>query len=209
VLALLAACAPRPTRPPDPSQMRYPGELVPAAELAGRPDFLARQSLVGRFGEREIHGEVVVQKLGAGLTLIGLTPFGGKAFVVQQDASGVRGQEIVAGALPFPPAFMLLDVHRALFMGLPGAGDGERRGERAGEAVVETWAGGRLRRRSFRRLDGSPRGTITVDYVGGMAGDEPPRTMRLDNGWFGYTVEITTVSWQRLAPPAQADAGAP
>jgi len=198
-LLVLLACTPRPTTPPNPSQMRYPGEFASARELAQRGDFMTRQALVGRYGEREFHGEVVVQKVGEAITLIGVTPFGAKAFVVQQDASGVKGQEIFKGTLPFPPAFMLLDVHRSLFIKLAdGTGDGTRRGERSGEAITEEWAGGKLLRRTYKRLDRRPKGTITVEYVGGMSGEQPPKVMRLDNGWFGYSVEITTVSWQAL-----------
>lgn len=197
VLLGLCGCVPKAV---DPSQLRYPGELVAVAELAGRGDFLARQTLVGRLGEREIHGQVVLQKRGSELTLIGLTPFGSKAFVIQQGPEGVRSQTIMAGALPFPPEFMLLDVHRALFMGLSGGtgADGERRGEREGEAIRETWADGRLLRRSFRRLDRRPKGTITIEYVGGMAGEQAPAKIIVDNGWFGYRVEISTISWQPI-----------
>lgn len=199
-IVTLMACAPRASTPPDPSQMRYPGVLVPAQALAGRPDFLARQSLVGRQGEREIHGEVVVQKRGEALTLIGMTPFGSKGFVIQQDASGVKSQEVLEGALPFPAEFMLLDVHRALFMGLSEgtSADGTHRGEREGEKITELWQGGKLLRRSFRRLDRRPRGDITIEYVGGMAGGRPPARIVFTNGWFGYTIEIATVSWQAL-----------
>jgi hypothetical protein len=198
VVVVMMGCAPRATQPPDPSQMRYPGEFAAGAELTGRRDFMTRQALVGKYGEREFHGEVVVQKVGDKVTLIGVTPFGTKAFVVQQDASGVKGQEIIKGTLPFPPAFMLLDVHRSLFIKLAeGTGDA-RAGERGGEAMTEAWQGERLMRRTYQRLDRRPKGTITVEYVGGMVGDEPPKVMRLDNGWFGYSVEITTVSWQAL-----------
>lgn len=199
LVVLMMACAPRATQPPDPSQMRYPGEFASGAELTGKRDFMTRQALVGRYGEREFHGEVVVQKVGDKVTLIGVTPFGTKAFVVQQDAGGVKGQEIIKGTLPFPPEFMLLDVHRSLFIKLAeGTGDGKRVGERGGEALTETWQGGRLLKRTYKRLDRRPKGTITVEYVGGMVGDEPPKVMRLDNGWFGYSVEITTVSWLAL-----------
>ena len=200
LLLVVIACAPRATQPPDPSQMRYPGVLVPAQVLAARGDFLARQSLRGRQGEREIHGEVVVQKQGGALTLLGMTPFGSKAFVIQQGPEGVKSQEFLPGALPFPAEFMLLDVHRALFMGLsegPGE-DGERRGKREGERVTELWQGSKLMRRTFKRLDRRPRGTIEVEYIGGMTGERPPARIVLTNGWFGYTVEITTVSWQPL-----------
>lgn len=197
---MLVGCTPRASQAPDPSQMRYPGVLVSGPALAQRGDFMARQSLLGRQGEREIHGEVVVQKQGEALTLIGMTPFGSKAFVIQQDAAGVRSQEVLPGALPFPAEFMLLDVHRALFMGLsPGTGaDGTRRGEREGEAITETWQGGKLMRRSFERLDRRPRGKIEIEYVGGMTGERPPARIRFKNGWFGYTIEISTVSWQAI-----------
>lgn len=193
-----AGCTPRPSQPPDPSQMRYPGVMATPQALAQYPDFLARQSLVGRYGPREVHGEVVVQKRGATLTLIGMSAFGSKAFVIQQDAEGVRSQEILPGSLPFPAQFMLLDVHRALFMGLTEKTDGTHRGRREGEAVSETWQGGKLLRRGFRRLDRRPRGTITIEYVGGMTGSRPPAKIVLDNQWFGYTVEISTVSWQAI-----------
>ncbi|MBA3548007.1 MAG: DUF3261 domain-containing protein [Nannocystis sp.] len=202
LMLALVACAPRPSQPPDPTQMRYPGVLATPQALAQHEDFLARQSLVGHYGPREVHGEVVVQKRGATLTLIGMSAFGSKAFVIQQDADGVRSQEILPGSLPFPAQFMLLDVHRALFMGLSekpdGIHDGIHKGRREGEAITETWAGGKLLRRSFRRLDRRPRGTITVEYVGGMSGSRPPAKILLDNGWFGYTVEISTVSWQAI-----------
>jgi len=198
LLWAVMGCTPRPTQPPDPSQLRYPGVLAPPQALAARADFLARQSLRGRQGEREIHGEVVVQKQGAALTLLGMTPFGSKAFVIQQGAEGVKSQEFLPGALPFPAEFMLLDVHRALFMGLSEKTDGTHRGRREGEAVTETWQGGKLLRRGFRRLDRRPRGTITIEYVGGMTGSRPPAKIVLDNQWFGYTVEISTVSWQAI-----------
>ena len=83
--------------------------------------------------------------------------------------------------------------------GLPGAGaDGERRGTRAGEKIVETWQGGRLLTRTFKRRDRRPKGTITIEYVGGMAGEQALARIVVDNGWFGYKVEISTVSWQAL-----------
>jgi hypothetical protein len=199
MLALaLAACSPRPSQPPDPAQMHYPGVLASPQALAQFPDFLARQALVGRYGPRVVHGEVVVQKRGATLTLIGMSAFGSKAFVIQQDAEGVRSQEILPGSLPFPAQFMLLDVHRALFMGLSEKTDGTHRGRRDGELVRETWSDGKLLRRSFRRLDRRPRGTITIDYIGGMIGSRPPAKIVLDNQWFGYTVEISTISWQAI-----------
>jgi hypothetical protein len=73
-----------------------------------------------------------------------------------------------------------------------------RAGESGGGGDHGEWQGGMLLRRTYQRLDRRPKGTITVEYVGGMTGEQPPKVMRLDNGWFGYSVEITTVSWQAL-----------
>ena len=126
------------------SEQSYPGAL---ATTLGGPDFLARQRLDGRIGERKIHGEAVVQKQGEALTLIGLTPFGTKAFVAQQRGGEVTSQVMAPeGKLPFPPRFMLLDVNRVLYLGLPGAplADGTHSGAVGEERVTEVWQGAAL-----------------------------------------------------------------
>ena len=47
-------------------------------------------------------------------------------------------------------------------------------------------------------------GVIAVDYGEGLGGDEPPEVVRMDNGWFGYELVLTTLSHQRLeAPPTE------
>jgi hypothetical protein len=172
VVLVMMACAPRATQPPDPSQMRYPGEFAAARSWRAR-DFHDAAGAGRRYGEREFHGEVVVQKVGDKLTLIGVTPFGTKAFVVQQDASGVKGQEIIKGTLPFPPEFMLLDVHRSLFMGLAeGTGDG-----------TASAAGARRGRRSRRDVAGRAAAAAHVQAARPAAeGDDHGRVRRRDGG---------------------------
>lgn len=187
-----------PEAPPTMREADYPGEL--AATLSG-PDFLARQRLKGSARGREFGGEVVLQKQGETLTLIGLTPFGTKAFVARQVGGAVTYQALAPeGALPFPPRFMLLDINRALFIGLPGAplADGTHQGERAGEAITERWQGGALVERRFARMDGRPGGEIVIAYEGGLRPGEAPPTQRLESGWFGYSIRVETVQWQRL-----------
>lgn len=209
VLAFLCigACAKDPQRsaPPDASgppaslsETDYPGAL--ATSLSG-PDFLARQKLDGKIRDRTIHGEAVLQKQGEALTLIGLTPFATKAFVAKQQGGRVENQVFAPeGRLPFPPRFMLLDINRVLFLGLPGAplADGEHRGELGDERVTERWQGGALLERRFERKDGEPAGAIVITYEGGMQGGKLPARLRLDNQWFGYQIAIETIDWQAL-----------
>ena len=134
-----------------------------------------------------------------GLTMIALTPYGSKAFVLAQHGVKVDLTSFVDRELPFPPRYILLDIHRALFMTLsdPPA-DGIRTAERAGERVTETWKGGRLVSRRFVRLDGQPVGAIDVRFPGGVAPGEIPAAIELDNGWFGYALRIQTLSSRPL-----------
>lgn len=181
--------------------LRYPGELVPTTEISER--FLARQRVTAEHPEGRSSFEAVLQSHGGELTLIGLTPFGTRAFVLRQRGTQVSFDVQVEQALermPFPPRYVLLDVHRTFFIGVPGAplADGEHTHERAGEVIVERWESGRLHRRTFRRASGGPAGEIEIVYTGGMAPGEMPETIELRNGWFGYRLTIETLSVQRL-----------
>lgn len=180
------------------TEASYPGALATA--LPG-PDFLARQRLDGKIRDRTIHGEAVVQKQGETLTLIGLTPFGTKAFVAQQRGGAVESKVMAPeGKLPFPPRFMLLDVNRVLYLGLPGAplADGTHSGTVGEERVSELWKDGALLERRFSRSDGRPAGEIVITFEGGMRGGKLPARIRFVNGWFGYSIVIDTLQWQAL-----------
>jgi hypothetical protein len=198
VLAVvLAACggAPPPPRP-------YPGTLRPPATLG--PDVVLRQRIVARWdaGGETLAFDAVVQKRGDTLTVLTLAPWGGRALLVEHDGTGVHVTRYVDRDLPFPPRYVLLDVQRAFFLPVtdPAPPDGARTERTDGEIVVETWRGGRLRSRSFRREDGAPPGEIVVRYDGGIvSGERPPRT-ELRNGWFGYTLEVTTTERIALSP---------
>lgn len=169
--------------------------LVDVATIPG--DFLARQRIHGTMGERSLGAEVVLQKRGGTLTLLGLTPFGTRAFAIVQEGTSLRAEVTTPEALPFPPELMLVDVHRALFVGEAARPDGRHRWRLGDERVDDTWRGGRLLRREFRRRK-APRGTIVIDYKEGMAGREPPPVITIDNQILGYTVTIETVSVQPL-----------
>lgn len=178
----------------------YPGTLASPSELPS--DFLWRQRLTATYGDREDSFDVVLQKRGDELVLIGLTPFGTKAFVLTQTGTTIAFQPLIDQAAPFPPRFVLLDIHRAYFPALPGPSatrpDGEHRAEVDGEEVVETWAGGRLQSRRFRRLDATPPGDLVVRYLAWSDDGLDPLTVVLDNGWFGYRLGVETVERRAL-----------
>lgn len=182
--------------------LRYPGELIPAEELG--PDFLARQRLSGRHGEQDFRFEAVMQLREGVLTVLGLTPFGSKAFVLTQRGSEVEFQAFVDRELPFPPEYILQDIHRTWFWharlpwGDRPPSEERPQAEVADERVSEVWTGGELVRRSFERLDGSPPGLLRIDYVGGHRSGRPASKVVLDNGWFGYRLEIETIEWKPI-----------
>lgn len=180
----------------------YPGTLIPSAELG--PDFLARQKLSGKHGDNEFRFEAVIQLRAGVLTVIGLTPFGAKAFVLTQTGSEVEFQQLMDRELPFPPQYILQDIHRVWFWHhrLPWTdqppSEESPQAEVEGERVRETWAEGSLVRRSFERLDGAPAGVLRIDYIGGHRSGRPAAHVVLDNAWFGYRLEIETAQWRPL-----------
>jgi hypothetical protein len=87
-----------------------PGRLLPTQEIAG--EFRSRQRARVQAEGLDWRLELVAQKRGDELVLIGLEAFGAKAFAVTQ-----RGTEVSVdrprGRLPWPPINLLRDFHRA------------------------------------------------------------------------------------------------
>lgn len=180
----------------------YPGELISTADMGG--NFLARQKLRGTFGEQAFAFEAVLQLHDGKLTVLGLTPFGTKAFVLTQTGTEVEFQPLIDREIPFPPEYMLQDIHRAWLWHarLPwrDAPPSETAPsvEIAGERVTEQWSENGLVRRTFVRLDDQPPGEIRIDYIGGHRTGRPAKQVVLENGWFGYRLEIQTTDWRML-----------
>jgi hypothetical protein len=194
---VLAGCGPRRPAGEGPG---YPGELQPPERFAS--DFLLRQELEVQLGGERTRFQAALQRRGATLTLLVLTPMGTRAFVIEQQGLDVRFTSYLPEGRepPFPPRYVLLDVQRTLLpqLGDGPLADGEHRGERAGEVIRERWLGGRLLERRFARRGGRPAGEIVLAYEGGMAPGEAPSRVVLDNGWLGYRLVITTLSSQDL-----------
>jgi hypothetical protein len=202
-LLLALACAPgRPPReagPPD-----HPDELVATQDIAG--DFLIRQRLRFRFGDRQGSFEAVVQKRCDEVTVVGLTPLATPAFAIHQRGLEVRVESHLPGPWPFSPRHVLLDVHRIYFLPLADRtpADGVHRVRRGGETVVERWAAGRLLERSFEGVAGDPPGRVVVTYPGGATRAGMPREVRLENEAYGYRIDVTTLSRTELRCTRQA-----
>ncbi len=129
----------------------------------------------------------VVQKKGDELILLGLTPFGSRAFMIRQQGVAFEVQSFVPQPFPVPPRFVLLDVHRVNFMrASDGLSDGTIRRERGGERIEEVWEGGALRERRFSR-EGYER-PIIVRFRAPAS-----ETVELENGWLHYQLDIETL----------------
>jgi hypothetical protein len=194
-----AACGPP---PPEPARARvYPGELRAPSAFEG--DFLLRWRVAASYRDKRVTFDAVLQKRGDELTLLGLTPYGSRAFVLKQTRDEVHFERHVPEELPFPPRYILLDVHRVMLAGVAGGGvvlpDGEHEAARGGETVRERWRNGRLVERVFRRISPEPAGVVAIAYEGGMVpGREAPRRIAFRNEWFGYRLDISIQSFERL-----------
>jgi uncharacterized protein DUF3261 len=118
VAALALACKTLPAPLPIPLSLPKladcPGALRPTQELEG--DWIVHERIhVTGHGVDESFG-LVLQKTGPKLVLLGLTPFGAKAFGVTQIGVQTWVESYLGPALSVPPENVLRDVHRAHFL---------------------------------------------------------------------------------------------
>jgi hypothetical protein len=181
----------------------YPGELVPSDRIPG--NFLLRQRVDYRYGDAQGSFEAVVQKYCGELTVVGFAPFGGRAFSIRQQGLEVEVDSRWQASGPFPPRYVLVDIHRSLFVPIPAdpPRDGTRELPHGEETIEESWSSGRLTQRSFRRNSGQPAGRVVVTYVGGVTPDSPPGRIRLHNGWYDYDLDVSVVTREELECPAE------
>jgi hypothetical protein len=204
--ALLCSCAgPRTSSFPQDSDGGYPGELRGAAALGA--EVLWRQSVTARWEAGEATFDAAVQVLGDQFLVVGLSPLGQPGFVLRLEGGAITVENHSGRELELPPQYVLLDVQRALFPWIEGPPprDGERTAERFGERIVERYVAGQLVERRFERLDGSPPGVIAVHCDWSSGFELAPRSLRLDNGWYGYSLEVRTLEETRL--PSAAGGG--
>lgn len=195
--ALLLACGAAPERRRDGPPPDYPGELRPPSALGA--DVLWRQRVTAAWPDGERGFDAAVQVARGELLVLGLSPLGQPGFVVRWDGERTELEDRSGMETSVPPRWVLLDVQRAFFPWLEGAPpDGERSGEVAGERVVEVARGGRVLERRFARADGAPPGEIRVTCEWGRDDWLAPTRVVLENGWFGYRIEVETLEETRL-----------
>jgi len=175
-----------------------PSELPPPDAIPGK--FSLRQRLTASSAKGGGSFEAVLQKQPGTLTLVGLTPYGSRAFLLVQTKGDVQFTKYIPRELPFAPTFLLLDIHRALatWLGPPPA-SGERSGQVGDETIRERWQDGKLVERTFVSAKAKPPGTITITYAG-QGGPGAASTIAthitLQNARMDYRVDIETVPFQ-------------
>jgi hypothetical protein len=189
---LLAGCGGARARP------ALPAGPVALRSLAAdaRPPFVLEQRLRGRYGEQDVEAHVVLQWHEGVLRLVGLAPFGARAFVVEQRGSDVRVENSLGRDLPFDPRHVLVDIHHVLFEGFTGAQpDGEHELRDADTLIRERWQAGHIVERRFSPPAG--KGGVVVSFSAAPAPVLAPR-VRLVNEALGYQLQIETLNQQWL-----------
>jgi hypothetical protein len=183
---------------------RAPPEMLVDPRLIS-PDFLWRQRLTATYGEDSFKFDAVVEKSAATLRVLFLTPYGTRALLLSQVGSEVRTEYFVPQRLPFPARYILGDIHRVFFRGFadrnPTTGIHEQRLGR--EVFRDTWRDAALVSRVVTLAQepganasdgGREPARISVRYSPAFHPGSPPARVRLDNDWYGYEIEIETLS---------------
>lgn len=199
-LTVLSACAsPRPT-PVAPLREAGLPPLRPASDLPGELVWRQKVSASWRDRARGMHlqnaqFEAVLQKRGAELLLLGLSPLGRPGFELRLRGRALSVENRTGQPLPFSPRHIIDDIQRAFFPWLDretGGLDGNRRGFAHGWYVAELQRGGRLRARRFARGADRPV-AVEVRYDGWTAPNAPPRHVVLVNHEHGYRIAVETL----------------
>jgi hypothetical protein len=181
--------------PPAPIPAPTAAELPPPDAIPGA--FAVRQKLTATSAKGGGSFEAVLQKTPGTLTLVGLTPYGSRAFLLTQTKGDVQFTKYVPRDIPFPPTFMLLDIHRVLGQWLgPPLASGERSGQVGDETIHERWQGGKLIERTFVSARSTSPGQITISYVGYGATSPFAQHITLQNARLDYRIAIDTVPFQ-------------
>jgi hypothetical protein len=165
------------------------------------PDLRLQQRL--RFGseEDERRVDVVVEKRGPELVLVGLTPAGTRAFSLRLREGRLEIDRGVARWLDIDPVLVFDAVQRSRLVGFgeDSPGDGEHASAHGAEERTDTWRGGRRVARSFA-APGSPP-SVRIEYrraEGDPMGGAGTELIRVESEWCDYTARIATLAEERL-----------
>ena len=172
------------------SRPNTPVTLLPPSAMTD--DFSWRQRVTVQYGDNAARSfDAVLQKKGAVLSLVGLTPINTVTFLVRQEGTNVTFDNRTGQSLPFDGRHILQDVQRVFFPWLTeDVVDGTRTGVVLGETVTERLRSGRVVERVFDR-DGLPSVRVALNPAD-RPGSGPAPTAVLTNDRYGYRLVIAT-----------------
>jgi hypothetical protein len=190
---LLAACAPKAAPPPVVPAFGMGGVLIPTDQITVEP-FVVQQHIKGVYQGGEVTIDCVVQFKDKKLTVLGLTPFGTRAFSIEQTGLDVKFEKFVERDMPVQPEMVLYDIHRVFFRGLP---PGTSLGQDHSDQVTELQAGDYVIERRFQNMEG-PSNLVVITFNGPPAPIVSPH-VTIANTAFAYSLEIDNSAQKSLA----------
>lgn len=161
-------------------------------------DFILRQQITVYWHHDMKKGfDAVLQKQGATMTLVGLGPMGSVGFTLTQKEESLDVSNRTGQVLRFDPRHIIADIQRVLYPWSPAPLRCDQTCTFSYEVhqtrIQEYWRYGHLSKRVFIRLsDGNPE-RIVVRYGHWGSHKITPARVQLDNGWYGYRLEIATI----------------
>jgi hypothetical protein len=169
------------------------GVLVPTEQIHVAP-FVVQQRIKGLYRGGEVSIDCVVQWKDGKLTVLGLTPFGTRAFSIEQTGTQVKFEKYVDRDMPVKPEMVLYDIHRVFFRALPS---GQRQGQDHGDMITELSAGDYVVERRFQGMEGTTN-LVVINFDGPPAPIVAPH-VRITNAGYSYTLEIDNSEQKALS----------
>ncbi|MET0287520.1 MAG: DUF3261 domain-containing protein [Polyangiales bacterium] len=190
---LLAACGHKSAPAPVVPQFGIAGVLIPTDEITVGP-FVVQQHIKGVYQGGDVTIDCVVQFKDKKLTVLGLTPFGTRAFSIEQSGVDVKFEKYVERDMPVKPEMVLYDIHRVFFRGLP---PGTSEGQNHSDQVRELQSGDYVVERRFESMEGAPN-LVVITFDGPPAPIVAPH-VTIANTAFAYSLEIDNSEQKSLA----------
>jgi hypothetical protein len=171
-----------------------PVVLVDSLQIADGLLLRARMRIEKPAEELSPSLELVAQTHSGVLTIIGFTPFGTRAFAIEQRGREVEIDDLAGSLLGIRPVWVLDALHRALWIEAPPEtrGLGTRQWQWGDESVSQTDdATGATALRRFQRGSGKRPLEVSVEYAPRVDGElTASRPLRIHNPRCGYTAKL-------------------
>jgi hypothetical protein len=161
------------------------------------PDFMLRQNITAYFKGRELSFSAVLQKKSDKLTIVGLTPMGTRAFLLEKQDQSIRFKNYVNRDLPFSPKFMLSDI-QFIFEISEVQVDGRHERTEGPVHITEDWKSGKLFRRVAHIEVSGHTQRLVIEYNGGSQRNAPAPIIIFTNEDHGYRLEIENSDYKKL-----------